>query len=141
MTFACCGVVRFTVLLPFFLFAACSPASTTAPTATGPRLLVTTVSSSTARLTLQNQTPETTGYNLCASALQRLAGPAWIDVPTGDVCTMELRTLGAGESATLEKALPAGLARGEYRFVTSVETPLGAKQTGVASDPFMAGER
>ena len=133
--------MKLPVLLTILMIAGCNPASTTAPSSAGPRLAVTSVSPSVVRLTLQNQSAGATGYNLCASALQRLAGAAWVDIPTGDVCTMELRTLAAGESATFDKTLPAGLVRGEYRFITNVEIPLGARQTSVASDPFMAGER
>ena len=55
---------------------------------------------------------------------------------TGDICTMELRTLNPGADATLEKQLPASLPSGEYRYVTNVESPLGSAQTGVASNAF-----
>jgi len=49
---------------------------------------------------------------------------------------MELRTLPPGQDATYEKRLPAGVGSGTYRYVTSVETPLGSGMRRLASSTF-----
>lgn len=94
------------------------------------------VSDSTVRLTLDNGSRETIGYNLCNSQLQRRSGSDWTLVPTDDICTMELRSLRPGADATFEKRLPARLASGEYRYVTRVESPAGTPPAVVTSAPF-----
>lgn len=38
-------------------------------------------------------------------------------------CTMEIRSLDAGWSATFETHIPAGLTSGDYRYATRVESP------------------
>jgi hypothetical protein len=83
-------------------------------------------------LTLRNDSASPVGYNLCSSALQR--GPAWEPVETGDVCTMEIRTLQPGDSATFEKTLPSDLPAGEYRYVTNIDGE--ATRFVVGSNPF-----
>lgn len=88
------------------------------------------------RLTLDNGSTEPIGYNLCTSQLQRQNGNDWTNVPTDEVCTMELRTLNPGADATFEKRLPAGLPAGVYRYVTSIENPVDAKMIPVATEPF-----
>jgi hypothetical protein len=90
-------------------------------------------------LTLHNGSEQSVGYNLCSSGLQRWSGSEWQAVQTGEVCTMELRTLAPGGSAIFEKQLPPDLSSGDYRYVTSVEIPLGGGMQGVASEPFRAG--
>jgi hypothetical protein len=125
------GVMKAFVVAALLL-AACAPVAT----APGVRLHAEAVSPGTVRLTLDNGTDAQIGYNLCASGLQRRDGSAWTPVETGDVCTMELRTLNPGADATFEKQLPASLPSGEYRYVTNVESPLGSAQTGVASNSF-----
>jgi hypothetical protein len=72
-------------------------------------------------LTLRNRSDSPVGYNLCSSSLQRRTGTTWRVVPTGEMCTMEIRELNAGGSATFEKTLPANAGRGEYRYVTTIE--------------------
>jgi hypothetical protein len=94
------------------------------------------VSPETVRLTLRNGSASAVGYNLCASVLEHETGTTWSQVRTDDVCTMELRTLAAGESATFDKRLPTDLPAGDYRYLTSVESPLGTAQSGIASDSF-----
>lgn len=123
------------------LLAACTPVQNQPPgnvteTGSAVRLSVERVSPNAMRLTLDNGERHPIGYNLCASGLQRRSGTAWTAVQTDDVCTMELRTLNPGADATFEKRLSPDLAPGEYRYVTSVESPLGTGQTGVASDAF-----
>jgi predicted carbohydrate-binding protein with CBM5 and CBM33 domain len=83
-------------------------------------------------LTLRNGSATPVSYNLCSSTLQR--GLSWEAVETDEVCTMELRTLEPGGTATFEKTLPSELRSGEYRYVTNA----GAenKSMMVESNPF-----
>ena len=85
-------------------------------------------------LTLRNESGAPVGYNLCTSALQRRVSGTWEAVETGDICTMEIRTLDSGNSATFEKTLPDGLTAGEYRYTNSVES--NGSRMVVASNPF-----
>ena len=57
-------------------------------------------------------------------------------VETGEICTMELRTLNPGHDATFEKRLPSPLAAGDYRYVTGVESPLGGSRVVLETNPF-----
>lgn len=84
-------------------------------------------------LTLRNGTAAPVGYNLCSSTLQR-RWESWEAVKTDEVCTMEIRTLEPGGSATFEKTLPSDPRSGEYRYVTNV----GVENKGVMveSNPF-----
>lgn len=85
-------------------------------------------------LTLHNGSAAPVGYNLCSSGLQRATGGSWEAIETGDVCTMEIRTLDPGASATFEKTLPAGLPSGEYRYATNIDA--GETRTVAISNPF-----
>jgi hypothetical protein len=85
-------------------------------------------------LTLRNEFGGPVGYNLCMSGLQRRASGTWEAVQTGDMCTMEIRTLDTGNSATFEKTLPDGLAAGEYRYTNSVES--NGSRVVAESNPF-----
>ena len=85
-------------------------------------------------LTLRNGSPVPVLYNLCSSALQRRSGATWEAVPTDEICTMELRTLESGNSATFEKTLPSTAGPGEYRYVTNVESE--GERVIVTSNPF-----
>lgn len=71
----------------------------------------------TVTLRLANGSRDRVGYNLCSSTLQSAGGAA---VATDRICTMELRTLEPGRSASYAYDLPAGLAPGSYRFSTQV---------------------
>lgn len=122
-------------VISFFL-AVSIAACTTTPSSPGVLLSVERVSPGVMRLTLDNGRFHPIGYNLCTSGLQQKDGASWTAVPTGDICTMELRTLNPGADATFEKTLPSRLPTGEYRYVTSVEDPVGTEQKGVASPPF-----
>ena len=119
---------------------ACAPVQTAPPSASpsadGVRFSVERVSAGTMRLMLDNGAPHRIGYNLCHSALERRTGPTWSQAGTTDACTMELRILNPGHDATFEKQLPGDLPAGEYRYVTSIESPLGTSQNGVTSNPF-----
>ena len=120
-------------LLTLALFlAACAPVAS----APGLHFSAERVSADTVRLALDNGTQSQVGYNLCTSALQRRDGSEWAAIDTGDVCTMELRTLNPGADATFEKKLPANLQAGEYRYATRVESPLGSAGTTVATNAF-----
>ena len=85
-------------------------------------------------LTLRNESGGPIGYNLCTSALQREIAGKWEPEETGDICTMEIRTLPNGDSATFEKTLPDGLTPDEYRYATSVES--NGNRVVVASNSF-----
>ena len=87
------------------------------------------------KLTLRNESGSPIGYNLCTSGLERRTTGMWEAVETGDICTMEIRTLQNGESATFDKTLPAGIPSGEYRYVNNVEA--NGNRVVVASNPFM----
>ena len=122
------------------LAVACTPAASAPEPAPQPpsRVFFTAerVPPSTIRLALDNGSPDPIGYNLCSSELQRRGTSGWTRVDTGEVCTMELRTLNPGHDATFEKQLPSGLAAGDYRYVTGVESPLGGSRVVLATDPF-----
>jgi hypothetical protein len=121
------------------LFAACAPLSTVPPAeaTTGEvRFGAERVSAGLVRLTLDNGAPHPIGYNLCTSELERREGSAWTRVATGEMCTMQLLSLNPGADATFEKQLPADLAAGEYRYQTSIESPLGTAQKKISTAPF-----
>jgi hypothetical protein len=120
--------------------AACAPVQMAPPpehaSIDGVRFSAERVSAGTVRLTLDNGAPHRIGYNLCHSALERRAGNTWTQAGTSEVCTMDLRILNPGHDATFEKQLPPGLPAGEYRYVTSIESPLGTTQNGITSNSF-----
>jgi hypothetical protein len=91
-------------------------------------------SPTTVLLTLRNDSGSALGYNLCTTAMERQSGGSWNDVPSDGACTMELRILASGNTATYTRQIPAGLPSGEYRFVTQIESPLGSTQTRIASN-------
>lgn len=105
----------------------------------GALLTVHTVSPSVLLLTLHNQSTEPMGYNLCTSVLEQRRGSSWSPAGPSAICTMELRTLAPGETATFEKTLPQDFDPGAYRYITNVEIPLGTRAVGVTSDPFGIG--
>ena len=87
-------------------------------------------------LILRNNSENTVGYNLCASALERQNAGAWQAMPSDRVCTMELRSLPAGKETRYTLGLPANLSAGDYRVVTGVEIMPAGERSGVASQPF-----
>jgi hypothetical protein len=91
-------------------------------------------------LVLSNESPEEVGYNLCTSSLERSVAGSWQAVPSDRVCTMELRMLPPGDEARLPLELPADLASGEYRFLTSVEMTRVGDQGPVRSEAFRIAE-
>ncbi len=132
---------RIAFLLTVFLVACAPvPVSSTPPPADAHASVVTLtaerIDAARVRLILQNGSNGAVGYNLCTSGLQKRNGPAWEQVGTGDICTMELRSLPPGQDATFEKRLPEDLPAGEYRYSTSVEIPMGNAQVRVATSAF-----
>ncbi len=88
-------------------------------------------------LTLTNRSNQQLGYNLCPVSLERQEGERWESRPElpAEVCTMELRMLAAGASATYDHTLPA-IPPGTYRFRLGVEWPMNGGQVNIASEPF-----
>ena len=121
-----------------FLAALTITACTNVPPPAPPTVLLHAerVSPDVIRLTLDNGASQPIGYNLCPSELQKRSVSGWVRVETGEVCTMEQRTLNPGHDATFEKRLPSNLTPGDYRYVASIENPLGTPQTLVATEPF-----
>ena len=73
-------------------------------------------------LILNNARSHAIGYNLCTAGLERRQGGAWVSAERGDrACTMELRLLEPGATASFRFTLPADLAAGEYRYSTRLE--------------------
>lgn len=131
------------IFLSALLLAACTQPIPLPPPPGGPlppigavtltAALPVTTAGSTMVLTLANGSQQTIGYNLCTSSLETASGAP---VPTGLVCTMELRTLQPGGTASFNYPLPANLADGRYRFSTNVERmPAGDRGT-VTSNTF-----
>lgn len=87
-------------------------------------------------LVLANDSQGTIGYNLCTSTLERRSDGDWARVPSDRVCTMELRTLPAGETVRYPYEIPASTAAGEYRFVASVELMEGGGHQSLTTGPF-----
>jgi hypothetical protein len=87
-------------------------------------------------LTLENGTAAELGYNLCASALERMAAGAWHPVPELRPCTRELRLLAPSASASLALTLPRDLPPGTYRYVTGASAMRSAGHRRVASAHF-----
>lgn len=129
------AVLTLTVLL----FTACTvapPPQTSDAVPAGVRLEAGPAAGGNVQLTLHNDSGAEVGYNLCSSRLERLEASSARNVPLDIVCTMELRRLAPQTTAAFTHTLPAGLQPGQYRFVTNIESPLGATQATVASEPF-----
>jgi len=90
------------------------------------------------RLDLRNDSGDGLGVNVCVSTLEVRDGAEWRQSTQqpDEICTMELRILEPGRSASHTFTLPAGLAAGEYRFVTDVERMASGERGPVASTPF-----
>ena len=125
--------MRLTLLAACLLSVACAPLASTQGDVT---LTATPSAARTVTLTLTNRSSSPVGYNLCTSGLQRREGGQWMNVPTDEVCTMEIRSLASGQSATFEKTPPQNAGPGEYRYVTGVEVPLNGNRVSVESNPF-----
>jgi hypothetical protein len=124
-----------TLLLVLLMMAACAMnGAATDGSSNGITLMAARSGQSGVTLTLQNDSPGPIGYNLCSSSLQRRAGGTWENVETGQVCTMEIRNLDSGGTATFEQTLPSGIGAGEYRYVTIVDA--NGSRVEVASNPF-----
>lgn len=121
------------------LLCACSSSMQTGDPAEDVRLSVAPTSAApgdSITLTLDNGSGEQIGYNLCASGLQRQTAAAWEGVPSDIVCTMELRTLDAGQRTTWRSTLPSSLESGQYRYTTNIEAMETGGRYAVTSDSF-----
>lgn len=87
----------------------------------------------TLNLTLANGSDQPLGYNLCTSAIETGAGAP---VQSDRVCTMELRTVEPGRSATYAFELPDDIAPGRYRLVTNIHFMQSGAQTSVRTGTF-----
>ena len=130
----------FVLVVFLFIATACAPVTgqqggTTEGAVSGATLSA-QPSGNTVRLTLTNSSDAQLGYNLCSSLLERREGGAWREVRTDEVCTMELRMLAPGASATFDKTWPATAGSGEFRYRTRVEMPLGGGSRDLATEPF-----
>lgn len=88
-------------------------------------------------LTLRNGSEEVIGYNLCTASLVRFEDMRWIPAQPPPVCTMEIRTLPAGEEASYRTRLPTTIEPGTYRFRTQIEWLWRRRHEPVSSRPFM----
>ena|SRR5688572_19427916 len=122
--------IRPTLILSILVLSGC----TMSAVATNDITLLAARTERRVQLTLSNESGSPVGYNLCASALQRRTAGKWTAVETGDICTMEIRTLQNGTSATFDKTLPDDTISGEYRYATNVDS--NGSPIVVASDPF-----
>lgn len=121
------------------LLCACSSSMQTGDPADDVRLSIAPAAAApgdSVTLTLDNGSGEQIGYNLCASGLQRQTAAAWEAVPTDVVCTMELRTLAAGQQTTWRTTLPATLESGQYRYTTNIEAMETGGRFSITSDSF-----
>lgn len=132
--------MRTAIVLITVLFAACAPSVQNGGAGSDISLDVVPEEAragATVELVLANETSGSIGYNLCTSSLERRTSGGWAGVQTDRVCTMELRTLAAGETARYPYDLPTDLPEGEFRFLTTVELmDEGGRQT-VWSEPFV----
>jgi hypothetical protein len=84
-------------------------------------------------LELRNGSASEIGYNLCTSTLKSAAGR---EMPTSQVCTMELRTLKPEATATYRFPLPVNMLEGSYRFATQVHWMDEGRMATVRSNAF-----
>jgi hypothetical protein len=92
----------------------------------------------TASLRLKNPFSQALGYNLCSSVLERHSDGAWrtAESESDRVCTMELRTVQPGGTATYNRPLSSRLPAGDYRFRTTVEKMNAGTREPVVSNTF-----
>lgn len=90
-------------------------------------------------LILENQEPESVGYNLCVHGLERRAGDVWTSVASERVCTAHLAMLESGQTAAYGTTVPADLASGEYRVRLPLYLPGQEEQRDVTSGTFQVG--
>jgi hypothetical protein len=122
--------IRPALILSIFLLSGCTMSAVAPDDIT----LMAARTEQTVKLTLSNESGGPIGYNLCASALQRRTAGQWTAVETGDICTMEIRTLQNGSTAIFDKTMPDDTVSGEYRYATNVDS--NGTPIVVASDPF-----
>lgn len=87
-------------------------------------------------LQLENDSPGTLTYNLCASTLQVESAGDWTAVPADRMCTRELRVLGPDQETEFRLQLPSDLADGRYRFTTGIQLEEGDRGMELPSETF-----
>jgi hypothetical protein len=91
-------------------------------------------------LRIENRSGGGLGYNACTRAVERREGAGWVAVKEDRICTMELRLLGSGETATERTELPSPLPAGEYRLALAMSreepAPAGAGPIRATSAAF-----
>ena len=87
---------------------------------------------------LKNVFEHSLGYNLCTSMMEQRAGGGWrpAEFGNGRICTMELRILEPGRTATFGVQLDAETPAGEYRFRTRIENMRNGSGEQAATNPF-----
>ena len=90
----------------------------------GPFLITTDrsdyVAGSTVVVGVRNVSGHDEGYNLCERLIQRNDAGAWTpsaSFPENGICTLPLFLFKAGDSTTVQVALPSSLPNGTYRIV------------------------
>lgn len=89
-------------------------------------------------LRLTNRTGRTVGYNLCRARLERQTGDGWQEIRAslGDACTMELRGLRPGQSATFTFRTATQTPPGMYRVRTELHEQQGGATIEAVSTIF-----
>jgi hypothetical protein len=96
----------------------------------------------TAHLVLTNRLDDMLGYNLCVSVLERRIEDRWVTAPHQEerVCTLELRTLEPGATATFAWDLDPRLPSGTYRFRNHFELMTAGERAEFATNEFALEE-
>ena len=91
-------------------------------------------------LRIENRSGGGLGYNACTRAVERREGASWVAVKEDRICTMELRLLANGETASERTELPSPLPAGEYRIALAMSreepAPAGAGPIRATSAAF-----
>lgn len=87
---------------------------------------------------ITSQSSDTLGYNPCSSrTVERQQGDRWVVHPEPDrVCTMEIRFLLPGQTATAGTNLPSDLGAGTYRIVLTLRPEDGSTPVRAISPAF-----
>lgn len=91
-------------------------------------------------LILNNASDADIGYNLCVHDLERRVNGEWEPLHIDRICTLELRLLAPGGSATAPADLPDPLAPGEYRLRTVVHLMDEGEMRDLVSEPFAVAD-
>lgn len=87
---------------------------------------------------ITSQSSDTLGYNPCSNrSVERQQGERWVVHPEPDrVCTMEIRFLLPGQTATARTNLPADLGAGTYRIALTLRPENGSAPVRAVSPEF-----